>query len=103
MVIIQSKVVITTWKKNFTWCTCFPSCFTEKCTDNLIHVQPVTDQITVKPWVQWVHPRLQPLPPQYKDHLNIKTTSVAAQRWSLHQGSTVLSIRDLVLFCAVRI
>ncbi len=37
-----------------------------------------------------MHTRLQPLPPQYKDHLTIKTTLVAAQRWSLYQGSTVL-------------
>ncbi len=30
------------------------------------------------------------MPPKYKDHLTIKTTSVTAQRWSLYQGSTVL-------------
>ncbi len=30
-----------------------------------------------------------PLPPQYKDHLTIKTTLAAAHRWSLYQGSTV--------------
>ncbi len=41
--------------------------------------------------LQWVHPRSQPMPPQYKDHLTIKTTLVAAQRWSLYQGSIVLS------------
>ncbi len=35
-----------------------------------------------------MHPRSQPLP-QYKDHLTIKTTLAAAQRWSLYQSSTV--------------
>ncbi len=30
-------------------------------------------------------------PPQYKDHLTIKTTLAAAQRWCLYQGSTVVS------------
>ena len=29
------------------------------------------------------------LDPLYKDHLTIKTTLGAAQRWSLYQGSTV--------------
>ncbi len=39
--------------------------------------------------IQLVHPRSQPLSPQYKDHLTIKTTLAAAQRWSLYQGLTV--------------